>query len=239
VAPARARRHGRAGGRGIDPIETYLGELRGRLGRDPLFRRRVLAEVEDHLREAAAREGAEPAIRRFGSPAHVAGEFAGERVASAAVWCASAVIVAAGAFLAAYGFGERMLPPAPWASPEATPASLRWKVAAIEIAYAVAAVCAVATLAAAWRRAARLAVALGAAATIALGTAAGVTVVEAFERASLYEELGVSGRPSEVSLALGTVWLVALTGLAGAGVGWAARVARTAHRASRSYGLSR
>jgi hypothetical protein len=60
----------------VDPIETYLDrlllELRGRASDV----RRVLAEVEEHLRDAVA-DGATPeeAIERFGSPRAVARRF--------------------------------------------------------------------------------------------------------------------------------------------------------------------
>jgi hypothetical protein len=234
VAAARARSDGGPGGRGVDAIDAYLAELGRRLGRDPLLRRRVLVEVEDHLREAARRDGVEAALERFGSPDLVAQGFAAERAASAAVWATAAVAAAAGGFLVAYLVGENALPPAPWPTEAATPAALRWKLAGLQIAYAVGLASAVVAVVAAWRGAARLALLVGTAATSAVASAVVLAVVEALQRAALYEELGVSGRPSELSLALAAAALVSLTALAGAGVVWAGRVARTAQRASRS-----
>lgn len=65
----------------MDHIDRYLDELAGRLRLGPARTRRFLAEVEDHLREASAREeaaGADPelaarrAVERFGTPGEVA-----------------------------------------------------------------------------------------------------------------------------------------------------------------------
>jgi hypothetical protein len=139
VESARARCRRRAWGSSLSAIECYLHELRRQLGRDPLLRRRVLAEVEDHLREAAARDGEDAAIERFGPPEHLARELGVERASSAAVWAAAALVLAAGGFLAAYVVGENTPPPAPWPTEEATPSHLRWKLATAEIVFAVAA----------------------------------------------------------------------------------------------------
>jgi hypothetical protein len=218
----------------MSAVETYLDELRRLLGRDPLLRRRVLAEVEDHLREAAEREGDDVAIERFGPPDLVAQAFAGERASSAVLWAAGAVLLAAGGFLVAYVVGENALPPAPWPTEEATPGYLRWKVTAVENAFAIGLVSAVGALAFAWRRVAGLALLFGATAALALGLAVGLAVVESFQRASLYEELGVPARPSLLVVSLGAVWLISLTALAGVAVAWAGRVLLTAQRASRS-----
>jgi len=65
-------------------ISTYLNELRAALRLGPLIRRRIMNEVEDHLREAAARErraGATPedaeerAVERFGAATEIAAAF--------------------------------------------------------------------------------------------------------------------------------------------------------------------
>jgi hypothetical protein len=103
-------------------IEEYLRELdsllRGRAGR----RRRILREVEEHLRDDG---GDESAIARFGSPAEVATRFNGlcpdppARVASALV-LGGALFV----FTVVQGLDD-FLPPAPWPSAADAPASLR------------------------------------------------------------------------------------------------------------------
>ena len=63
-----------------DPIAEYVAVLSRELRFDPSLSRRVCAEVEDHLREAAA-DGAgadaeSEAVARFGSPYAVARQFA-------------------------------------------------------------------------------------------------------------------------------------------------------------------
>jgi hypothetical protein len=61
-------------------IEGYLAELRQCLRLGPLAKRRILREVDEHLRQAARRdEGEERAIASFGSPAEVAARFARPR----------------------------------------------------------------------------------------------------------------------------------------------------------------
>jgi hypothetical protein len=61
MAPAREGCDGGAG-RGVSALDDYLAALRRELAFDPLSRRRVLAEVEDHLRESAAAHGEEEAL---------------------------------------------------------------------------------------------------------------------------------------------------------------------------------
>jgi HAAS len=67
-----------------DPIRDYLTELANELGRLARRRQRMLAEVEDHLREGANRieqtgvlpqEAARRAVEQFGSPRLVASRF--------------------------------------------------------------------------------------------------------------------------------------------------------------------
>src|SRR6187402_1588404 len=67
VAGARDR------GRGGDvTIDAYLAELRRRLRHRPFARRRILEEVEAHLRESAEAVGEDEAVRRFGEARVVA-----------------------------------------------------------------------------------------------------------------------------------------------------------------------
>jgi hypothetical protein len=239
VAAARPGDVRGAGGLDIGEIDTYLDELRRCLGRDPFFRRRVLAEVEDHLREAARDGGEAAAVARFGAPELVARGFAGERAVGAALWASAALLLAAAGFVVAYLAAENSLPPAPWPSEAATPSHLRWKLAAAEAGFAVGLAAALGASLVAWRRRVRLALALAGLAAVALGTAVALSAVESFQRAALYEELALSGRPSRLALALGSASLALLTGLAGGAVAWAGRVWATAQRASRSYGFSR
>jgi hypothetical protein len=121
-------------------IERYLAELRRLLGGGP-GPIRLLAEVEDHLREAARRlerEGASPAeaeeaaVAAFGPPDELAAQFADERAATAVGWSSRVLVAALAGFVPVYGFVENFSPPAPWPSAEATPAHLAWKLAAAE-----------------------------------------------------------------------------------------------------------
>ena len=99
-----------------DPIRDYLDGLRRELGRlGSLRRRRVLAEAEDHLREAAAEleaKGVEPgaaarsAVDAFGGPADLAGATEAPRIRLGVVL---AITLAALAGL----FGFRHSHPAP------------------------------------------------------------------------------------------------------------------------------
>ena len=106
-------------------VEAYLAELARHLPR--VGRGRVLAEVEDHLREAAREVGEEEAVARFGPPGAVAGAFAPLR---AVVWsrvAAIAAVLAVLSFPAAFPVYEHFLPPAPWASAGDIPGYLAWK----------------------------------------------------------------------------------------------------------------
>ena len=117
----------------MSAIDRYLDELGRHL---PAWgRRRVLAETEDHLREAARDVGEEEAVARFGDAREVARRFRQPH----AVRLAAVAILAALAFpLLAHGAIENALPPAPWPSEGAMPAYLRWKLDAIVLLYVVA-----------------------------------------------------------------------------------------------------
>jgi hypothetical protein len=101
-------------------IERYLAELERRLPRRG--RRRILVELEDHLRSSAEAHGEEEAIRRFGRPEDVARSFRrGPNVGRIAL--GAAVVTMLPAF---YGLPENHLPPATW--PEGQmPFGLEWK----------------------------------------------------------------------------------------------------------------
>ena len=117
----------------MTPIERYLADLARAL---PVSRRRrVLAEAEDHLREAAAAIGEEEAVARFGAASEVARGF--RRVAALRV-AAMAVLAALALPVLSYPLVENSLPAAPWPSEQAMPGHLRWKLDAIEILYLLA-----------------------------------------------------------------------------------------------------
>ena len=80
-------------------IEEYLAELRRHLKVGPLAKRRILREVETHLREAAEREGDEwAAVAAFGSAEATAARFARRRLpralAAASAFDAGVVVAA-------------------------------------------------------------------------------------------------------------------------------------------------
>jgi hypothetical protein len=146
-------------------IERYLSELAQLLPIRGRGRRRILAEVEDHLRESAGALGSEQAaIRRFGTPEAIAARFAEAGAVQATRWALVALAVA-GAGLAAAGIvSENTLPPAPWPEGE-TPGELNWKLDAALAGFLVAFAAGVAGILLRRRlRAALAAVGLGAAA---------------------------------------------------------------------------
>lgn len=98
-------------------ISQYLGRLARELDFDPSLSRRVVQEVEDHLRETIERdpvadrlEAERRAVAKFGDPRTIAAQFAvvslaalARRVAFAAVLLIGAVFIAMKARLAWYG----------------------------------------------------------------------------------------------------------------------------------------
>ncbi len=100
--------------------ERYVRELEARLPFALGVRRRVLAEVREHLRE-----GGQDALGRFGPVDELAAELAGElrlRAAARASWLVPAVVVAI--VFPFYVVPENTLPPAPWV---VKPDYLAWK----------------------------------------------------------------------------------------------------------------
>jgi hypothetical protein len=117
----------------MSTVDRYLAELRRELPR--WQRRRVLAEVDDHLRESAEAVGEEAAVARFG-PAHEVAR--GFRCAAALQLAAAAALLALLFPVLSYPLVENALPPAPWPSAAAMPDSLQWKLDAIKALYLVA-----------------------------------------------------------------------------------------------------
>ena len=116
-------------------LERYLRELNGLLRASPRARRRILAEVEEHLRDDG---GDEAAIERFGSPAEVAARFNALDPEPMARIAATFVLGGALFVFALVQGLEDSLPPAPWPSAADAPASLRLTFAAATVAILVA-----------------------------------------------------------------------------------------------------
>lgn len=81
-------------------IDSYLGQLGRSLSATRHERRRILAEVEDHLRESAAVQGETEALRRFGSVELVADRFRHELAVDATALAVRLAGVTALAFVA-------------------------------------------------------------------------------------------------------------------------------------------
>jgi hypothetical protein len=153
-------------------IDAYLAELRRRLRHRPLARRRILEEVEAHLRESAAAVGENEAVRRFGDPRAVAAGYPPR-------WGLLGGAVAALGLAVAFGAAENALPPAPWPTADATPSS-------VMVPQQLALLCgAFGLVALLLRRAVP--------GTIALALAALLALASELRRAWLYDALGVSG----------------------------------------------
>lgn len=172
-------------------IERYLAELERRLPRRG--RRRILAELEDHLRSSAETYGEEEAIRRFGPPEEVARSFSrGPNIGRIALVAAVAAMLPA-----FYGVPENQLPPAPW--PEGQmPFSLEWKRDAVLVLAALAGV----------------AIFFGRRAVTTVGLAAAVAASALAVILALEWADAVPGTPSWLALAGLVPGLVALGGLA-------------------------
>jgi hypothetical protein len=216
----------------MSAIGAYLEALRRELPLDPFYRRRVLAEVEDHLRESAADHGEEEALARFGAPAEVAARLAPGAAASAARWASVGLLVCVLALAAAVVATENLLPPAPWPSADAAPDLVRWTSAGTMWAFAAAALLGLAALA----RPRRL---LLAAAAAVLAASCVLCFANLVERARLYAELEAAGRIDPLAVVGGSLYLGLLAFAALGAVAWASFVAATARRASSSYGFSR
>ena len=170
-------------------VRDYLVSLSRELRVGPLRRRRILAEVEDHLREAAARDGEEAAIDRFGPVEEVASRLNRQwrvRTRLAAVAALGGVALV---FFSVQGLMDGILPPAPWPE-DAIPSSLAWQSRAAEGLVLVALLLALAALAGRGWSAALVGGAL-----VALALAAASVSLYEVERAAL------AGSPSGWQLA--------------------------------------
>jgi len=170
-------------------VRDYLVSLSRELRVGPLRRRRILAEVEDHLREAAGRDGEGAAIDRFGPVGEVASRLNRQwrvrtRLAAIAVLGGVAVV-----FYSVQGLMDGLLPPAPWPE-DAIPSSLAWQSRAAQGLVLVALLLALAALAGRGWSAALVGGAL-----VALALAAASVSLYEVERAAL------AGSPSGWQLA--------------------------------------
>jgi hypothetical protein len=161
----------------VSPIDRYLRELRRALPWG-LPRRRILAEAEDHLREAAVESGEEEAVARFGPARDVASRFAAPAAASASRLAALGLAALLGfAVVPGYALVENALPPAPWAE-GAMPDHLLWKRNAVWLLLALAVPSAIAALVLLRRRVSLVPVVAAAALVPLAGSAALATVLE-------------------------------------------------------------
>jgi hypothetical protein len=189
-------------------IERYVRELERSLPRGLVLRRRILVEVEDHLREAASARGEAGALASFGPARELARRYAplaARRLAALAVFALLAYPVLS------YPIAENTLPPAPWPG-DRPPDYLHWKQDKVAQLFLLAlAPCGVALLR--FRRADRIFLAALFVAVGVLGAAAVLSVVLAAQWAD-----AVPGTPS---------WLLVLPlGLLGLVVVAAALLAR-------------
>lgn len=180
-------------------IDAYLAELSRHLRVSPWRRRRILAEVEAHLRDAG---GDADAIARFGTPEEVAERF--NELAPKPHPRLAGIVVLLGlltVFGAVQGL-ERHVPPAPWPEEQA-PANLETIFTLATSGVFIALALALAALLRGGRREALAACATLAATVLLLA-------VHAFRRAEL-----VAGSPPSWQLALVTVAALTppLTGL--------------------------
>ena len=175
-------------------LSDYLAALAGELRVGPLRRRRILAEVEDHLQASVderlasgvARDEAEEAARaRFGPAADLAAGFNRQwRVRTRLA--AAAVLGGAGAlFVTVQRLMENWVQPAPWPE-DAAPAAVAWQSGTAEACLFAAVVLALVALAGPRWSAAAAGVAL-----VALVLAAAFVSHYEVERAAL-----VAGSPT-------------------------------------------
>jgi hypothetical protein len=213
-------------------VDAYVRELARELGLRTPHTRRILVEVEDHLRESARELGEDEALARFGSPRTVAATFAGDAARRLTRWTSWAVGASILATLAAYGAIENGAPPAPWQSADSAPDYLVWKLWLAQRLILVGFVAG--AIAVAWAHLrpdrARGALACCAAALGALASAGVLSAIESFQRAAVYRELGVADTPVDLAIA-GVVLVQLLPTLAG--VALAARTAAWLHVSTR------
>jgi hypothetical protein len=106
----------------VSAVDRYLEDLRRRL---PLaVRSRVLAEAEDHLREATREVGEDEAIARFGPAQALADSY---RARVRWLYAALGLLLALAYPVLSYPILENSLPPATWPNVDEMPEELAWK----------------------------------------------------------------------------------------------------------------
>jgi HAAS len=154
-----------------DVIDRYLEELRRALPWG-VPKRRILAEAEDHLREAARSRGEKQAVAEFGDAAEIARRFA--RATSLRL-AAAVVLVMLVSPVLAYPIVENSLPPAPWPG-DAPPEYLHWKQDRAAQLFLLSAALGLAAVVS-WRRGGLLRLGSLAGSVVAFAAGAGMTVV--------------------------------------------------------------
>lgn len=151
----------------MSTIDDHLARLRRELRLWPASR--AVAEIEQHLREAAEGCGEAEAVRRFGAAEEIARELKRPHAARLAALGSLALLAS---FVALYPVAENNLPPAPWPAGE-QPSHLAWKQDLVTALLLFAAGAAAVGLAR-WHRANG---SLLVATTVAVGAAAGASVL--------------------------------------------------------------
>ncbi|MET0160360.1 MAG: hypothetical protein ABW279_12830 [Acidimicrobiales bacterium] len=140
---------------GDELIEAYLQRLDRRLAPMGRVRRdRIVTETRDHLLEAAAVDGVDQALARFGTPAVVAGAHLEGQARARTLWALGTLAVAGlvygaiGALASPAAFG--LFPGGPWPD-DVPPSYLAWKVDVASSFVAAAAACGALALLLRWR----------------------------------------------------------------------------------------
>ncbi len=120
-------RGGKCGAR-LSAVEEYLRQLERALPAMPMLKSRIVAEVEDHLTEAARQHGEEEAVRRFGPVGpFVAGLMPRYRTFAVRLSALAAAAAVAAVPLVGYPLVENTLPTASWPSEGEMPVHLEWQ----------------------------------------------------------------------------------------------------------------
>jgi hypothetical protein len=197
--------HKRCSG-GDDVIDAYVAELGRMLRFRFLLRRRLLVEVEGHLRDSArALDSEREAVARFGPPEAVASAALRAVAPRGLFWAALLLLGTLSVYvLPLYAIPENTLPPAPW---DERPGYLTWKLYTALTSFTVAGAAGLVSLACAWRGWSRtgLAALISSAAALALSSAVGTVL--AFQWAA-----AVPGSTTTLMLVLPATALTACLG---------------------------
>jgi hypothetical protein len=171
----------------------------------------------------------------MGAPHVVAGGFAAAAASDASRLAAGILLCCLGGFVVAYLISENTLPPAPWPSADAAPAYLRWTTMGAGWAFVAAGALGGSAFLLSLLRKTSAALAASCGCALTLACACFLALAAGMRRATLYDDLAVTGRWSPLEVMAGELYLVSLAAAALVAAGWAGRVWLTAQRASRSY----